>query len=157
MVGNQPAEWARREDQESWAKKLHSWATKHYGVLGLAKPDRQRPIAVDGFFTSQRVDADGYLQSQITVQFVQRDRDKSKWEGLGGLVAMGGVTVVADGEGYVRYVIPKKLPSADETRMQELDDFAASVEHRITSIAWNANAKRRIVDRLNLRSLDGRH
>ena len=79
--------------------------------LGLAKPDRRWPIAVDGFFTSQRMDADGYLQSQITVQFVQRD--KQTREDLGGLVPMGGVTVVADGEGYVRYVIAKSLPSAD--------------------------------------------
>ena len=50
---------------------------------------RPRPIAVDGFFTSQRMDADGYLQSQITVQFVQRDN--ADIEDLGGLVPMGGV------------------------------------------------------------------
>jgi hypothetical protein len=157
-IGDEPAEWAaRKQDQRTWAMQLYAWATEHYGALGLAKPDAQRPIAVDGFYTSQRVDADGYLQSQITVQFVQRDKDTSKWEDLGGLVPMGGVTVVADGEGHVRYVIPKPLPSAGDARMKVLHDFAASVEHRLTSIAWSPNGSRRIIDRLNLRSLDGRH
>ncbi|MBS1691373.1 MAG: hypothetical protein JST91_04050 [Actinobacteria bacterium] len=153
-VGKQAAEWARREDQTLWAKKLHTWATEHHGALGLAAPAPHWQIAVDGFFTSQRVDADGYLQSQITVQFVQRD--KRRFEDLGGLVPMGGVTVVADGEGYVRYAIGKPLPSADPARMKDLADFAASVEHRLTSIAWSPDRNRRIVDRLNLRSLDGR-
>ena len=149
------SEWARPEDQKSWAKGLHAWATKHFKQLGLAKPDERWPIAVDGFHTSQRMDVDGYLQSQITVQFVQRDKQTS--EDLGGLVPMGGVTVVADGEGYVRYVIAKSLPSADKARMQELQDYAASVEYRLTSIKWSPNRDRRILERLNLRSLDGRH
>ena len=64
------------------------------------------------------MDADGYLQSQITVQFVQRDNQHA--EDLGGLSPMGGATVIADGEGHVRYVIAKKLPSADEERMEQL-------------------------------------
>jgi hypothetical protein len=148
------AEWARTDDQRSWAKALHTWAVQHYRKLGLAKPTNSRPIAVDGFFTSQRMDADGYLQSQITVQFVQRDHQQP--EDLGGLEPMGGATVIADGEGHVRYVVAKKLPTADKQRMAQLQGFAASVENRLTSSKWSQDPKRRIVERLNLRSLDAR-
>ena len=148
------AEWARSDDQESWAKALHGWAVKHYRQLGLTKPTPNRPIAVDGFFTSQRMDADGYLRSQITVQFVQRDHRQQ--QDLGGLEPMGGATVVADGEGHVRYVISKMLQSADEERMAQLQGFAASVENRLTSTKWSQDPSRRIVERLNLRSLDAR-
>ncbi|MDT5401956.1 MAG: hypothetical protein QOK33_5187 [Mycobacterium sp.] len=155
VVGAQPSEWAAREDQDSWATALHGWAMKHWKKLGLAKPTATRPIAVDGFFTSQRMDADGYPQSQITVQFVQRDHQEHE-EDLGGLEPMGGVTVVADGEGIVRYVIPKMLQSADDQRMAQLKGFAASVENRLTSAKWSQNPSSRIVQRLNLRSLDAR-
>jgi hypothetical protein len=57
----------------------------------------------------------------------------------------------------MRYVIAKTLHSADATRMNELRDYAASVENRITSIKWSPNHNRRIVERLNLRSLDITH
>jgi hypothetical protein len=145
---------AESEDQESWARGLHAWAVKHHRKLGLATPTVNRPIAVDGFFTSQRMDADGYLQSQITVQFVQRDRQQQ--EDLGGLVPMGGATVVADGEGHVRYVIAKTLPGADDERMAQLRGFVASVENRLTSTKWSLDPSRRIIERLNLRSLHAR-
>jgi hypothetical protein len=148
------AEWAESEDQESWARGLHAWAVKHHRKLGLAKPTVNRPIRVDGFFTSQRMDADGYLQSQITAQFVQRDRQHQ--EDLGGLVPMGGATVVADGEGHVRYVIAKTLPGADDERMAQLKGFVASVEKRLTSTKWSLDPSRRIIERLNLRSLHAR-
>jgi hypothetical protein len=152
VLGNPDAEWARADKQREWAASLRAWAVNHYGPLGLAKPDRRWPISVDGFFTSQRIDADGYLQSQITARFVQRD--KRSWTELGGLVPTGGVTVVADGEGYVRYIIAKPLASVDDKRMHELRDHVASIEHRFSSVAWNSKPAQRIVNRLNLRSLD---
>jgi len=148
------AEWAGSDDQRSWAQALHTWAVTHHQKLGLEPHSESRPIAVDGFFTSQRMDADGYLQSQITVQFVQRDRREK--DDFDGIVPMGGATVVADGEGHVRYVIAKTLPSADDERMAQLKSFVASVERRLTSAKWSQDPSRRIVERLNLRSLDAR-
>jgi hypothetical protein len=148
------AEWAHRDQQRGWAEKLHGWAVKHYRQLGLAEPKPDRPIAVDGFFTSQRLDADGYLQSQIIVQFVQRD--KKHGEDLGGIAPLGGVTVVANVEGQVRYVIAKMLPTADDDRLHQLRGFAAAAENRLSAIKWSGDPKRRIVDRLNLRQMDAR-
>jgi hypothetical protein len=148
-VGDQPAEWARQDDQERWASELHAWAIRHRRKLGL---DATAPVAVDGFFTGQRVDSDGVLQSQITVQFVQRRPDLA--DRLGGIVPKGGVTVVADGRGEVRYVIGKPLPVPRSARLAELEDHLADVEHRLSSIAWSQRPATRLVERLNLRSID---
>ena len=148
------AEWAHRDRQRDWAEELHRWAVGHYLRLGLAEPNPDRPIAVDGFFTSQRMDADGYLQSQIIVQIVQRDRKHD--EDLGGITPLGGVTVIANGEGQVRYVIAKMLPTADEQRLTQLRGFAGAAENRLSAAKWSADPKRRLIDRLNLRSLDAR-
>jgi hypothetical protein len=148
------AEWAHRDLQRKWATDLHQWAVDHYQQLGLAEPTADRPVAVDGFFTSQRLDADGYLQSQIIVQLVQRDRKHN--EDLGGITPLGGVTVIANGEGQVRYVIAKMLPTADEQRLTQLRGFAVAAENRLSAAKWSADPKRRLVDRLNLRSLDAR-
>ncbi len=151
LTGDQPGEWARPRDQENWAAELHAWANAHREHLGL---EAGSPIAVDGFYTAQRIDSDGYLQSQITVQFVQRRRDAA--DELGGIVPMGGATVVADGHGIVRYVIAKPLPVEGGARFERLAAFAASVEHRRPSIAWSPDRKTRIVANMNLRSIDAR-
>ena len=151
-AGEQPDEWADPRVQSSWAQELHGWASSHQKLLGL---DPKAPIAVAGFFTGQRVDSDGYLQSLISAQFVQRD-DTASAE-FGGIVPMGGVTVVADGQGNVRYVIAKPLPTTGSERRAALTSFAAAVEHRMTSIAWSPDSATRIIKHMNLRSLDARH
>ena len=151
MTGEQPDEWADPSVQASWAKELHAWAMKHHKLLGL---DRAAPIAVDGFFTGQRMDSDGYLQSLISVQFVQRDKDAAG--DLGGIVAMGGATVIADGQGNVRYVVTKPLPTAGSPRRVALASFAAEVEHRTPAVAWSPDAATRIIQHMNLRSIDAR-
>jgi hypothetical protein len=150
------AEWAHRDLQQRWATDLHGWAVKHYQQLGLAEPIEGRDISVDGFFTSQRVDADGYLQSQIIAQFVQRDKEHD--EDLGGITPLGGVTVIANGEGQIRYVIAKMLPTADEdcTRLEQLRGFAAAAESRLSAAKWSKDPTRRLIDKLTLRSLDAR-
>lgn len=147
------AEWANRDQQATWATDLHQWATDHYEPLGLAEPTPGRDISVEGFFTSQRLDADGYLQSQIIVQFVQQDHNHH--EDLGGITPLGGVTIVANGEGQVRYKIAKMLPAADtdNERLEQLRGFAAAAETRLSAAKWNADPARRLVDKLNLRSL----
>jgi hypothetical protein len=67
---------------------------------------------------------------------------------------VGGATVIADSEGEVRYVISKRLPTEDSPEMKRLREFVASAEHRIRSAAWAGDGRRRIINRLNLRSLD---
>lgn len=149
LVEPHAVEWAPPEHQEDWARQLHAWATANQRKLGL---DRSAKIAVDGFYASQQLDGDGYVRSQVTVQFVQRRPDLA--EAFGGVVPMGGVTVVADAEGVVRYVVRKPLPTEGSAELAALGDFTASVEHRVRSIAWSDRPERRIVERLNLRSLD---
>lgn len=142
-------EWASPQDQEDWARQLHGWATANRGRLGL---DRSAKIAVDGFYASQQIDGDGYVRSHVTVQFVQRRADLA--DEFGGVVPLGGVTVVADAEGVVRYVVRKPLPTEGSPELEALGDHVAAVEHRIRSVAWAPTPERRIVERLNLRSLD---
>ena len=151
VAGDQPDEWAAPDVQQDWAIKLHGWAVAHRKLLDL---DPDTPIAVDGFFTGQRVDSDGYLQSHIAVQFVQRRKDTSA--DLGGIVPMGGATVIADGQGNVRYVVAKPLPTSGSPQLAALTAFAAGVEHRLPAIAWSTDAGNRIIQHLNLRSIDAR-
>ena len=145
------AEWATPDAAREWAAKLHDWAERHRGPLGLHP---SATIAVNGFHTGQRVDADGYLRSHISVQFVQRYRDPS--EELGGIIPMGGATVIADSEGSIRYVIGKKLPAEGTPELDQLRGFVADTEHRLRSVAWSGDFGQRLVRTLNLRSLDVR-
>ena len=145
------SDWAAPDQQRTWAKALHAWATEHQEALQL---DPSAPIQVAGFHTSLRLDADGYAQTHISLQLVQRDADSER--DLGGITPLGGTTVIADGSGRVRYVIAKPLPTEANGRLEQLNAFAAGVEHRLRRPAWAADARTRIVNNLNLRSIDGR-
>ena len=79
---------------------------------------------MDGFFTSQRIDADGYLQSQITVQFVQRD--KRHTDDLGGLVPWAGPPSSPTVRGTCDTSSPRSLHSADKERMVALQRLRRS-------------------------------
>ena len=75
---------------------------------------------------------------------------------LGGVAPLGGVTVIADGEGRVRHVVSRPLPTTANGGLDHLRGFVASVEHRMTAAAWGANPARRIVDHMNLQGIDSR-
>ncbi|MFN8638043.1 MAG: hypothetical protein U0360_00955 [Dehalococcoidia bacterium] len=139
VAGAHPAEWANPEDQRAWARQLHAWADAHRAALGLAEGV---PIAVDGFYTGQRLDSDGYLQSQVTVQFTQRTDDGGD---LGGIVPMGGATVITDGGGRVRYVISSparrgRTPRGVARLRRHLSNTAA---HRLRGAPTGPRASRR--------------
>ncbi len=141
-----------RSESAEWARQLHAWASKHRGPLGL---DPDALIQVDGFFTRQRVNSDGHVGSEASVRFVQRRPDLA--DDLGGVIPMGGVTVVADGEGEVRYVVGKPLPVEKSPELDALQGFVAGAEHRLRSVAWSGDPKRAVAERLNLRRLDAPH
>ncbi len=140
------------ERSAAWASELHGWATRHRGILGL---DPEATIAVDGFYTRQRANADGHVGSEVSIRFVQRRKDLA--DELGGVVPMGGVTVIADSDGAVRYVISKPLPTEGSRALDKLQGFVAGVEHRLRSVAWSGDPKRAVRERLNLRRLDAPH
>ena len=150
-VDDHAADWASPRQQQEWARKLHAWAENQRGALGL---DSHAKIAVAGFNTGMRLDADGYARTQISLQLVQRSPEHA--DDLGGVVPLGGATVIADGEGRVRHVVRRPLPTSANGGLEQLHGFVASVEHRMRRAAWVTNPKRRIVDHLNLRGIDGR-
>ncbi len=145
------AEWASPQQQKMWARQLHAWADAHRGPLRL---DPTATIAVTGFHTGIRLDADGYARTQISLQLVQQSPTHA--DEFGGVVPLGGATVIADSEGRVRYVVSRPLPTQTNGGLDQMRGFLASVEHRMTQSAWTANPNRRIVENLNLRGIDAR-
>lgn len=144
-------EWASPEQQKAWAQRLHAWATKHRGPLGL---DPRATIAVAGFHPSIRQDADGYARTQIALQLVQRGDDADV--DLGGVIPLGGATVIADSEGRIRHVVSRPLPTEPNGGLDRLRGFVAAVEHRTPMVAWNEDPVKRITNHLNLRGIDAR-
>ena len=103
-------EWARAKTR-SRGPRASTLGDQALQALGLANPrplaDRCRRLFHQPAHGRRRLPA----SADHRPVHAARQADT---EDLGGLVPMGGVTVVADGEGYVRYVIAKSLPSADE-------------------------------------------
>ena len=112
------------------AVALHRWADRHRTALGL---DEAVPIRLLGFHANLRHDADGYPRAQLVAQFMQRGASD---EDLGGIKPVGGTTVVANGDGTVRYVIAKPKPRDGEVAMQALKRHVADVEHRLGAAIW---------------------
>jgi hypothetical protein len=138
----------RRENQRA-ITALHRWARDHRTELGLD----ESPIQVSGFHANLRHDADGYPRAQLVAQFMQRGASD---DDLGGIQPVGGTTVVANGDGTVRYVVTKSKPRDGEPSMQALRRHVADVEHRLGAVVWAGPLATRVERRLHLRGLDGR-
>ncbi|MBA4383837.1 MAG: hypothetical protein C0410_03810 [Anaerolinea sp.] len=96
------------DDPDSYlAKSLHKYAMENARNLDL---DPEHPIQVSGFHTSFRVTPTGQLQTELVVQFTQKDDTET--EKMGGIPLRGGTTIVVGTDGRIRYLISKPLPSA---------------------------------------------
>jgi hypothetical protein len=93
---------------------FRTWARAHAGELDL---DPDRPIQVDGLHSLWRVTKEGGLRVDLVIQFVQTCPPE-EFEDLAGIPLRGGTTVVADADGFVRYVISKPLPQLAVKRAQ---------------------------------------
>jgi hypothetical protein len=96
------------------AAQLHSYASQNYAALLL---DPNVTIAVVGFHPVFRVASGGQLLVELVAQF-QQEVPESKQD-FGGIPLRGGTTIIAAGDGRVKYVIARPLPTAaglDEER-----------------------------------------
>jgi hypothetical protein len=100
------------------AKKLGHWAKSHRTNLRLdAHPDYK--VAVRGFHPVHRIAASGALLLEMVVQIVQTRKSD---DDLGGLQYRAGVTVIANIDGQIRYLIDKRFHD------QELRDWVKAFD-----------------------------
>jgi hypothetical protein len=82
-------------------KALNAWAEARRERLGL---DAELPIAVRGFHPVHRTASSGELLVEMVAHLVQTQRSA---EDLGGLKYRAGLTMIANIDGHLRYLIPK--------------------------------------------------
>ena len=136
-------------EQRAIAAALHTWAARHRAQLGLA----DGAFHVSGFHANLRHDADGYPRAQLVAHFTQFAASN---DDLGGVKPAGGATVIANGDGTIRYVVSKPLPCAGSPAMATLRGHVADVEHRLGAAVWAGPLANRVERRLHLRGLDAR-
>jgi hypothetical protein len=127
------------------ASKLTAWARANALLLGLEQHDlKDRPIAVEGFHSTMRIDLAGQPWVDTVVQIVQRRRDLalSEIHVLDGVVPRAGATVVADAGGNVRYVMSKPLDHGQ--RLQQLLEVVDRYDRQDQRAAYRANAQGRL-------------
>ena len=90
---------------------LHSWAKQNRPRLKL---DPNLPIAVRGFHSVHRIASGGELLVEMVAHFVQTRKTA---EDLGGLKYRAGVTMIANIDGHIRYLVQKPF---HETRTDGL-------------------------------------
>lgn len=101
-----------RETKQKIARALWGYAKENADDLGLS---RDVKIRVHGFHPNVRVSPNGRWRAEFVVTFIQEmgTEDEQKMR-FGGLPVVGGTTLIADGDGKVRYVLRKPLPKAAE-------------------------------------------
>lgn len=102
------SESAQRKHHE-WAERLKAWGALNAEKLGL---DPGLDTEVEGFHSAFRVSPGGQLVVELVAQFVQVDKALQNDLSYGGVPVRGGVTVIADANGNVRYLISKQLTEA---------------------------------------------
>jgi hypothetical protein len=94
------------------AQELTNWAKGNRDRLRL---DRQLPVALRGFHPVHRIAASGELLVEMVAHFVQTQRIP---DDLGGLQYRAGVTLIANIDGHIRYVIQKPFHVQREERLR---------------------------------------
>ena len=95
------------------AKELATWAKENRARLKL---DSAFPVAVRGFHPVHRIAPSGELLVEMVALFVQTDKSMQT-EDLGGLKYRAGVTMIANFDGYIRYLIKKPFHPERKTGM----------------------------------------
>jgi len=92
------------------AGAFRDWARRHARELDL-DPNPSRPIQVQGLHSLWRVTKEGGLKVELVIQFLQT-LPAGVYDDLAGVPFRGGTTVVADADGFARFVISKPNPQA---------------------------------------------
>jgi hypothetical protein len=95
------------------ATLLGTWAKEHRDRLKL---DPTLPVAIRGFHPVHRIASTGELLVEMVAHFVQTQR---KSPDLGGLKYRAGVTMIANIDGHIRYLICKPFHVQRESSLQE--------------------------------------
>jgi hypothetical protein len=140
-------------DDPSIAPRLGAWAKQNRDRLGLA-PDL--PVALRGYHPVHRVASGGELLVEMVATFVQTPGKGSQPKNLGGLRYRAGITLVANIDGQVRYVIRKPFHADRLERMEKW------VEYFDTEMGFGGGwglrtpPKNRMVDAFSARAMDRR-
>jgi hypothetical protein len=130
------------------ANALTSWAKGNRPRLKL---DPQLPVALRGFHPVHRIASSGELLVEMVAHFVQTQRTS---EDLGGLKYRAGVTMIANIDGQVRYIVRK--PFHDQ-RGDKLRSWVAEFDGDVGP-GWAADSRdaNRILRAFSARAMDRR-
>jgi hypothetical protein len=143
-----PVEDEPEEVLRQVAKDLAVWAKDHRPRLTL---DPYLPVAVRGFHSVHRIAPSGELLMEMVAHLVQTNKSP---EDLGGLKYRAGVTLIANVDGQIRYMIKKPFHDQRETGLRAwvgaFDELSGS--------AWRAQARgaNRIPEAFSARAMDRR-
>jgi len=130
------------------AKHLATWVDNNRSRF---KFDPDPKIAVRGFHPVHRIASGGELLVEMVVHFVQTHDTP---DDLGGLKYRCGVTMIANIDGYVRYVINKPFHDERKARLQKwVSEFDSSLGSSWPSLARDPN---RITAAFSARAMDSR-
>lgn len=115
-----PADEQSTYDDPSIAPRLGAWAKENRDRLGLEK---DLPVALRGYHPVHRIAAGGELLVEMVATFVQTPRTASQPKDLGGLKYRAGITLVANIDGQVRYVIRKPFHADRLERMEKWVEY----------------------------------
>ncbi|ULA70029.1 MAG: hypothetical protein LZF62_480227 [Nitrospira sp.] len=123
------------EDEEpddflkAFARHLTNWAKDNRARLKLVDG---LPVALRAFHPVHRIAASGELLVEMVAHFVQTDK-VSKGLDLGGLKYRAGVTLIANIDGYIRYLISKPFHGH---RMTLLHDWVRAFD-KASGSGWS--------------------
>jgi hypothetical protein len=145
-----PQEEEPEEVLRTLASELTTWA-KDPNIRMVLKLDPSLPVALRGFHPVHRIASTGELLVEMVAHFVQTRKTA---EDLGGLKYRAGATVIANIDGYVRYVIQK--PFHDE-REQGMRAWVAAFDAE-DGPGWDATERdpNRMVAAFSARAMDRR-
>lgn len=132
------------------ASELTTWA-KDPNNRKVLKLDPTLPVALRGFHPVHRIASTGELLVEMVAHFVQTRKTS---EDLGGLKYRAGTTVIANIDGYVRYVIQKPFHNERE---QDMRDWVAAFDAE-DGAGWDAQERdpNRMVAAFSARAMDRR-
>jgi hypothetical protein len=132
------------------AKKLTAWAKDNRARLRLHPT---LSVSARGFHPVHRIAPGGELLVEMVAHFIQTQK-RIEDEDLGGLKYRAGVTLIANIDGHIRYIINK--PFHDE-RKTDLGAWIAAFDEMSDS-GWPSDARRadRITEAFSARAMDRR-
>lgn len=132
------------------AKSLGGWAKENRQRLFKDHPDF--PISVRGFHPVHRIAPSGELVVEIVARFIQTDKEAES-ENFGGLRYRAGVTMIANIDGHIRYLISKPF---HPERLNDLKEWVAAFDD--VGGGWTMDERRpdRITEAFSARAMDRR-